>query len=58
MILRKRSYRIRSFVCPECGTVFTFPKSAHKMTPNGHIKDAYCYKCKKEQKLTQIEKEF
>nr|DAI27723.1 MAG TPA: Transcription initiation factor IIE, alpha FINGER, Transcription [Caudoviricetes sp.] len=53
--MKKYRYRIRVFVCPECGNTSYASKKAGRMTTPGHIKDLWCPYCKKFQKMTQIE---
>ena len=44
----------RYFVCRECGATLPATSTRHK-TGIGHIKDIYCYKCKKIVKSIQEE---
>ena len=33
--------------CEECGELFPIPRMMHKRREEGHIKDLWCYRCKK-----------
>ena len=46
--------QVRYFRCMECGNVSPATKTRHK-TSKGHIKDMYCYVCKRETKHEQTE---
>ena len=43
-----------NFVCPECKTLISLPRKISKQRKLYHIKDIYCYKCKKVQKFVEI----
>lgn len=44
----------RLFECSECGTRNIYTKRKNK-TSKGHVKTAYCYKCRKVTDQIQIE---
>ena len=46
--------QMRVFVCPCCGTKVTMPKVMGR-SHAGHIKTAWCFVCKTEQDMLQVE---
>lgn len=46
--------QIRVFECPECGTKTTCTKAKGRTYP-GHVKNLYCFVCRKDVQQTQIE---
>ena len=42
--------------CTECNTVFPIPRRRAKRREKGHIKDLWCYRCKKITKFKENEK--
>ena len=53
--MTKRYVSGRRFQC-ECGLIYTAFKKSSRKTKAGHIKDLYCYNCKKIQKMVQLER--
>ena len=53
--MKRRIMVLREFKCCECGCAMVFSKNAGRKTGNGHIKDAYCYKCRKQTKFSQVD---
>lgn len=47
--MRKRTFTISHFLCPECHNVIPLPRKANRSRENGHIKDIYCPYCNKVQ---------
>lgn len=47
--------QMRDFQCNECGARAVAPKRKRRMTPVGHQKHMYCYKCMQITQHTQIE---
>lgn len=43
--MRKRYFSISNFHCKECGS--TTPLARYGYREKGHIKDIWCYQCKK-----------
>jgi len=43
-------------ICSECGNEDTIMRKSGKLKRSGHIKDLYCYKCKKRTKHTEMTK--
>lgn len=55
--MNKRLFTISTFKCPECGAEMYVPRKIGHERPKGHIKDLYCWKCKKVMKM-QEKREF
>lgn len=53
-MIRKQRWRVRYFKCPVCGTVVTATKM-DGLSPPGHIKTMYCWKCKEERDHIQFD---
>jgi hypothetical protein len=54
--LRKRNdYYISDLRCGECGTVMPMPRKKGEKREQNHIKDIWCYKCKKVTKFKENE---
>lgn len=43
--------KISRFYCPECGLLMTVPRKRPRET--GHIKDLFCVRCNKVQKMEE-----
>lgn len=41
------------FICTQCGISFPIPRKNGKQRQKNHIKDLYCYKCNKIQKMIE-----
>lgn len=52
--MTRRSFALRDFECSICGAKMSFPKKPNRKTANGHIKHAYCYRCKKVTPFEQV----
>ena len=46
---------ISNLYCTECNSKFYIPRMKHRKREQGHIKDIYCYKCKKITKFKETE---
>lgn len=46
--------QLRDFRCCECGVVVTATKKLNRTTGPGHVKDMWCFRCKKETPHIQI----
>ena len=53
--MRAKHWYLRTFRCPECGTVLTAPKN--RPTEVGHIKTMWCPVCGVERDFEQTELE-
>lgn len=53
--MTKRYVTERRFIC-DCGEIYTAFKKSSRKTETGHIKDMYCFKCKKDKKMIQLDK--
>lgn len=53
--LKHRPKDVRTFVCPQCGTVMAAPKYKG-ITYAGHIKTMWCYKCQERQDFVQVDR--
>lgn len=51
--MRKRSFTISQFVCPECNNIIPLPRKSNRNRETGHIKDLYCPYCDKVQKTLE-----
>jgi hypothetical protein len=51
--MKRRTYTISQFLCPECQNVIPLPRKANRSRENGHIKDLYCPYCNKVQKTIE-----
>lgn len=54
--MRRRKYTVTSdFYCTVCGTkAMMLPRVHGQQRENGHIKDIYCFKCGKVQKMKEV----
>lgn len=48
-----RNYTISTFKCPECGAEMYVPRKKGQQRAKGHIKDLYCWRCKKVVKMPE-----
>ena len=46
-------YTISKFTCPECGKSMYVSRPMGKQRENGHIKDLWCYGCKRLRKMRE-----
>jgi hypothetical protein len=44
---------ISTLVCGDCGSKFPIPRKANQLREYGHIKDLWCYKCKRVAKFVE-----
>ena len=51
--LRRQSYNISQFLCPECNNIIPLPRKTKSEREKGHIKDIYCPWCDKIQKTIE-----
>ena len=52
--MRKRSYNISYFICPECGETLPLPRPRSCKRNKGHIKDLFCVYCNKVVKTMEV----
>lgn len=53
--MKKRSFDMRTFRCPECGGTAKAAKRADRRTGPGHIKTMWCPWCRDMRDMVQIE---
>jgi hypothetical protein len=54
--MRKRNdIYISELLCGECGAVFPIPRKKGERREQGHIKDLWCFRCKKITKFWENE---
>lgn len=51
--MRKKSFEMRTFYCPECGTKVFAAKQRSERTAQGHIKTMLCPFCRVKQDFIQ-----
>ena len=51
--MRRQTFDISQFLCPDCGHVIPLPRKTRKERKAGHIKDIYCPFCDKVQKTIE-----
>ena len=51
--MRANCYETSSFTCPDCGSKFPIPRAQSMRRETGHIKDLWCYNCKKRVKMIE-----
>lgn len=51
--MKRYSYDISRFLCPDCGNIIPLPRKTKKERESGHIKDLYCPWCDKIQKTIE-----
>lgn len=51
--MRANCFEISTFTCPECGNEFPLPRARATRREKGHIKDLWCYNCKKTVKMIE-----
>ena len=52
--MRRENYSISYFVCPNCENILPLPRNKSLKREKNHIKDLYCFCCKKDVKATEI----
>lgn len=52
--MRRHSFTISQFVCPDCGLVVPLPRGKNRPRENGHIKDIWCARCGEIRKFKEI----
>ena len=52
--MKRRSYNISYFICPECGKYLPLPRPKSCKRNKGHVKDLYCVYCNKVVKTTEV----
>lgn len=50
---RKGEYYISTFYCSICGKYMFIPRPYSKKRKIGHIKDMYCYNCRRKRKFIE-----
>lgn len=56
--MRRTSVTTTYLLCPECKNVFYLPRKKSHRRENGHIKDLWCFKCKKITKHIEFRHEY
>lgn len=51
--MKKKSFEMRTFYCPECGTKVYAAKTGARMTAQGHVKTMQCPFCLVQQDFIQ-----
>lgn len=54
--MRKQTYDISQFLCPDCGKTIPLPRRTRRERKSGHIKDIYCPFCNKVQKTIEYKR--
>ena len=52
--MKANNYNISYFICPECNKSFPLPRPKSLKRNKGHIKDLYCFYCKKDVKANEV----
>ena len=52
--MKRKSYNISYFICPECENSLPLPRFKGKKRERGHIKSLYCVYCNNVVKTTEI----
>jgi hypothetical protein len=51
--MSNRLFVISTLVCRDCGSKFPIPRKSCSLRERGHIKDLWCYKCKRVAKFVE-----
>ena len=51
--MRKRTVIISPLQYSECGIRFSIPRKANRLRETGHVKDVWCYRCKRVTKFIE-----
>lgn len=51
--MSNRNLEISQFVCPDCGLIMPLPRRHGKERETGHIKDLFCPRCGKIEKMLE-----
>ena len=51
--MRANRFEISTFTCPECGSTIPIPRQKSWRREKNHIKDLYCFTCKKTVKMIE-----
>jgi len=52
--MKRRSYIISRFICPDCGLVMPLPRYKGKQKEHGHVKDIWCPGCYSKKKFVEV----